>query len=155
MSDSEYSRRSSSTVPSPNPSQLLSPLPSTSSLSWSWSSLSWSWSSLQLARFYHSIYVYTSLFAVTFGIQLYSCRQRIYSLSLSWGRIFALYSILGLMSLLVSLACYYTFWLFCRLLSQYRRQRMGMQRMKILLQLHELKLRRGALQIEAANYSSV
>lgn len=151
MTDSEYNRRSSSLVPSSSPLPLHwpSPSPSPSLLSWSWSC--WCWTSQQLPRFYHSIYVYASLFAVTFGIQLYSCRQRIYSLSLSWERIFALYSILGLMSLLVSLSCYYTYWVSCRVLSQYRRQRMGMRRMEILLQLHKLKLRRAAQQLGAAN----
>lgn len=149
MTDSEYNRRSSSLVPFSSPLPLLWTSPSTWLLFWSWSC--WSWALQQLPRFYHSIYVYASLFAVTFGIQLYSCRQRIYTLSLSWERIFALYSILGLMSLLVSLSCYYTYWVCCRLHSQYRRRRMGMRRMEILLQLHKLKLRRAALQLGAAN----
>lgn len=93
-----------------------------------------------MARFYHSIYVYASVFAITFGIQLYSYRQRIYTLSLSWERILGLYSIAALISLLVSLACCYVGWMARLLHTQYRKQQLAMQRMETQLQLQQLSL---------------
>ncbi|XP_034482791.1 uncharacterized protein LOC117788205 [Drosophila innubila] len=75
-----------------------------------------------LARLYHGIYVYVSVFAVAFGILLYGIRQRIYRLPVSWDRIAWLYALASLVALMLSLACYYSF-LACRnLATQHRIQ---------------------------------
>ncbi|KAH8398814.1 hypothetical protein KR222_007966 [Zaprionus bogoriensis] len=94
----------------------------------------------QLARYYHGVYVYVSLFAVTFGLLLYRFRQRIYTLSLSWERILVLYSIACLMALLVALLCWYG-WLVGRLLrAQYRIYYMTMRRLQIVLDIEGMHL---------------
>ncbi|KAL7733262.1 hypothetical protein ACLKA6_004767 [Drosophila palustris] len=92
-----------------------------------------------LARIYHRIYVYVSVFAVAFGLLLYGIRQRIYGLPVSWDRVASLYALASVLALLLALACYYTF-LVCRhVAAQHRIQCLMKSRLAFLKRFHQME----------------
>ncbi|KAH8380197.1 hypothetical protein KR009_009444 [Drosophila setifemur] len=98
-----------------------------------------SWLLDQVARFYHSVYFYASLFSLIFCFLVHHTRERIYYMELTWSRVSMVYTCAGCLVLVLTLAGYY-FWVSLGgIWRQYCAHKKATQRASMLFDLYRLQ----------------